>query len=71
MALAQPPEAFQWDGSWFGHPGTELIDSYAGTSVYRALLGNRSLTAEEVYGYFQPEARAFRETRRPYLLYKE
>lgn len=24
--LAEPPEAFQWDGSWFGHPGTELID---------------------------------------------
>lgn len=29
--LAQPAEAFVWDGSWFGHPGTELIDEYAGT----------------------------------------
>ena len=28
--LSQPPDAFVWDGSWFGHPGTELIDEYAG-----------------------------------------
>ena len=30
-ALSSPPEAFVWDGSWFGHPGTELVDMYAGT----------------------------------------
>jgi hypothetical protein len=29
-ALSSPPEAFVWDGSWFGHPGSELIDMYAG-----------------------------------------
>lgn len=29
-SLASPSEAFVWDGSWFGHPGTELIDMYAG-----------------------------------------
>ena len=24
--LASPPEEFVWDGSWFGHPGSQLID---------------------------------------------
>jgi hypothetical protein len=28
--LSDPPESFVWDGSWFGHPGSELIDQYAG-----------------------------------------
>lgn len=28
--LSTPADAFYWDGSWFGHPGTELIDFYAG-----------------------------------------
>lgn len=32
-SLSSPPEAFVWDGSWFGHPGTELIDSYAGMAA--------------------------------------
>lgn len=31
--LSVPSESFVWDGSWFGHPGTELIDQYAGTLV--------------------------------------
>lgn len=31
--LATPPEAFAWDGSWFGHPDTELIDMYAGNKL--------------------------------------
>eukprot|EP01032_Pedospumella_encystans_P025769 gene25769-29113_t len=26
--LSVPADAFQWDGSWFGHDGTELIDFY-------------------------------------------
>jgi len=31
--LSVPPDAFAWDGSWFGHPGSELIDMYAGGVV--------------------------------------
>lgn len=31
--LANPKESFQWDGSWFGHPGTELIDQVSFDSL--------------------------------------
>lgn len=24
--ISSPPEEFVWDGSWFGHPGSQLID---------------------------------------------
>ena len=36
-----PPGDFQWDGSWFGHPGSELVDFYAGTPRLREQLAAR------------------------------
>ena len=67
--LATPPGAFVWDGSWFGHPGTELIDQYAGTSLYRSMLNNPSISAEEIVDAFSDDVNAFTESRKPYLLY--
>jgi hypothetical protein len=32
--LSIPSSSFIWDGSWFGHPGTELIDEYAGKNIF-------------------------------------
>lgn len=67
--LSTPPEEFQWDGVWFGHPGTELIDQYAGTSLYRSLLNLGKLSAEEIVDRFSDDVRSFTATRTPYLLY--
>ena len=67
--LATPAEAFVWDGVWFGHPGPELIDQYAGTSLYRTLLDNRALSAEDIVEVFSEDVRVFSETRKAYLLY--
>ena len=67
--LATPVEAFVWDGVWFGHPGPELIDQYAGTSLYRTLLDNRALSAEDIVEVFSEDVRVFSETRKAYLLY--
>ena len=69
MQLSSPPSAFQWDGSWFGHPGVELIDSYAGTTVYRQMLNNFSYSPIDIYNYFKVDAVRFKETRQRYLLY--
>lgn len=69
IELADPPDAFQWDGSWFGHPGVELIDSYAGTRKYRQMLNNLSYSVEDIYDYFKPDAIQFSKTRERYLLY--
>jgi uncharacterized protein YbbC (DUF1343 family) len=69
MELAEPKDSFVWDGSWFGHPGTELIDDYAGTPDYRLMLGDSSLSAEDIYYHFQPQAEEFRAFRKPFLLY--
>lgn len=69
MELAEPRDAFAWDGSWFGHPGTELIDEYAGTPLYREMLENMSLSPETIYAYFVPQSEEFRRFRQPYLLY--
>ena len=67
--LSSPPEEFVWDGVWFGHPGTELIDQYAGTSMYRIMLNDRRLSAEDIVQYFSDDVKLFTETRIPYLLY--
>ena len=63
-------ENFAWDGSWFGHPGTELIDQYAGTPELRKRL-DAGQSAAEVAAAFSADASDFREARRPYLLYPE
>jgi uncharacterized protein YbbC (DUF1343 family) len=67
--LSSPPDAFVWDGIWFGHPGTELIDQYAGTPLYRRLLDNHALSAEEIVQFFADDVKAFTDTRKAYLLY--
>lgn len=66
-AAAAPPSAFAWDGSWFGHPGSELIDEYAGTPRLREMLDAGAGEAE-ILAAFAPEARAFRAARQPFLL---
>ena len=70
LSLAQPNDAFQWDGSWFNHPGTELIDDYVGNTLYREFIHNYTMTVEDIYNYFASESEKFKEMRVPYLLYK-
>jgi len=69
MVLAEPREAFVWDGSWFGHPGTELIDDYAGTPEYREMLNDFQISPKQIYSHFQPQAEQFRRFREPFLMY--
>lgn len=66
--LSNPPTSFQWDGSWFGHPGTELIDQYAGTPIYREMLDNGN-TPDEIMEYFKNDELLFQKTRKSILLY--
>ena len=66
--LSNPPDAFQWDGSWFGHPGTELIDFYAGTPTLREMI-DQGVSAEDIVLHFRPDAELFLQRRKPYLLY--
>ena len=63
-----PPGAFVWDGSWFGHPGSELIDQYAGTPRLRELI-DAGASAGDLVAAFAPDASDFREARAPFLLY--
>jgi uncharacterized protein YbbC (DUF1343 family) len=63
-----PVGSFQWDGSWFGHPGTELIDQYMGTPEVRRLI-DAGEAAEYITAAFEPDSEAFKKTREPYLLY--
>lgn len=68
-AVARPPSAFQWDGRWFGQPGSILIDRYAGTPQLRELL-DAGETPDAVADAFVSEAATFAKvTRLPYLLY--
>ena len=68
--LATPPAAFAWDGSWFGQPGTILIDRYAGTPRMRELLEDPKMSADAVADAFEAEAKTFATvTRQPFLLY--
>jgi uncharacterized protein YbbC (DUF1343 family) len=66
--LSSPADAFQWDGSWFGHPGTELIDFYAGTPTLRAMI-DQGATAAEILTHYEADVQLFRERRKQYLLY--
>ncbi len=66
--LSSPLESFQWDGSWFGHPGTELIDDYMGNQKVRELIDSGK-DAEYIYDYFKNDKLYFMELRKEYLLY--
>ena len=66
---ARPSAAFQWDGSWFGHDGSELIDMYAGTPSLRLDI-DAGLGAEEVVRRYRADVEQFRRDRAPFLLYE-
>jgi hypothetical protein len=66
--LSNPSSSFQWDGSWFGHPGTELIDQYAGTPLYREMIDD-GFTAEEIVSSFSNDEVQFLQIRKEFLLY--
>lgn len=59
---------FAWDGSWFGTPGSRLIDLYAGTPILREMLDARA-PAKNIDDFFNRQAELFRRAREPYLLY--
>lgn len=72
--LSTPADAFQWDGSWFGHPGTELIDSYAGTPLLREQV-DAGWSADRIVAYYRnPSSHSglhtFLQARSKVLLYK-
>jgi uncharacterized protein YbbC (DUF1343 family) len=60
---------FRWDGSWFGQPGSILIDRYAGTPRLRELI-DAGLSADDVADAFQAETDAFAKERVKYWLYQ-
>lgn len=66
--LSIPKEAFVWDGVWFGHPGAELIDQYAGTPKYREMIDS-GLSAQEIIEYFKRETSLFVTYRQQFFLY--
>lgn len=66
--LSDPPSSFQWDGSWFGHPGTELIDQYAGTPRYREMI-DEGYSPEEIVSTFRKDELLFLQIRQKVLLY--
>jgi uncharacterized protein YbbC (DUF1343 family) len=68
-AQSNPPESFVWDGSWFGHPGTELVDQYAGTDQMRIQI-DAGVPTDDIVKYFAPEREKFiAEVRAKFLLY--
>jgi len=62
------PGGLQWDGAWFGQPGTILVDRYAGTPALREAFDGGA-SAAELREAFAPEAAAFASSRAPFLLY--
>ena len=66
----QPGHRINWDGAWFGQPGSLLFDRYAGTTRLRELLDDPSLTSTAIQKAFEAEAAAFENARRPFLLYE-
>lgn len=66
--LSTPSDAFQWDGSWFGHPSTELIDFYAGTPTLRNMIDS-GLQSDEIVKTYEKDVALFRHQRKQYLLY--
>lgn len=68
--LSYPQDMFQWDGSWFGHPGTELIDQYAGTPLYREMI-DAGFSSASIVKHFQSDAEAFSTTRQDVIMYPD
>ena len=68
LKLSSPNETFQWDGSWFGHPGTELIDEYMGTPLVRNMIDG-GYSAEDINAYFLDDIENFASYRKQFLLY--
>ena len=66
--LSVPKSAFVWDGSWFGHPGTQLIDEYAGTPSLRQMI-DAGLDSAQIVQTYEAEVALFRHQRKQYLLY--
>lgn len=66
--LSDPQSSFQWDGSWFGHPGTELIDQYAGTPLYREMI-DKGYSPEDIVSSFRDDEIQFMEIRKKVLMY--
>ncbi|CAE7704570.1 ybbC [Symbiodinium microadriaticum] len=66
--LSLPADSFQWDGSWFGHPGTQLIDQYAGTPLYRELIDSGE-SWQRVVEVFAHDVWEFQVVRKSVLLY--
>ena len=63
-----PPGKFRWDGSWFGQPGPQLVDRYAGTAELRTLLDGGA-APEAVAARFAADEESWRKARAPFLLY--
>mmetsp|Transcript_10895 Transcript_10895/g.20716 ORF Transcript_10895/g.20716 Transcript_10895/m.20716 type:complete len:415 (-) Transcript_10895:21-1265(-) len=68
LKALSPAANFSWDGSWFGHPGKQLIDHYAGTPVFREMI-DMGMDAESIYRHFSNEISQFDQTRKRFLLY--
>ena len=63
------PSRLVFDGAWFGQPGPQLFDRYAGTPRLRALV-EANASAAAIADAFRAEAETFANvTRLPDLLY--
>jgi uncharacterized protein YbbC (DUF1343 family) len=63
-----PPSTFVWDGSWFGHPGSQLIDEYAGTPLLRERI-DAGWSTQDIIASFADDVQEFVQSRQTYLLY--
>jgi uncharacterized protein YbbC (DUF1343 family) len=63
-----PSSAFVWDGSWFGHPGSILIDEYAGSADLRIMI-DAGYSADDIVKHFERDEIIFRGLRQSSLLY--
>ena len=61
-------DGFLWDGGWFGYPGPQLVDMYAGTTLFREMI-DAGKSVQEIIDTFKVETDTFFETRKPFLLY--
>jgi hypothetical protein len=56
-------------GSWFGHNGTELIDSYMGTPLVREMIDDGTNAADIYDKAVKNELEQFIDFRSQFLLY--
>ena len=66
--LAMPLSSFQFDGSWFGHPGTELFDDYTGDVQVRLDI-EKGLSAHQIAMKYKIDGKEWQRIRQPFLLY--